>query len=260
MSRERERDLRNPSINRVTPARETELRSRAAEVSALLPGAQAVRIVSFDTTTGNPRHVISEAAPAEKGDYRKRALDFVQRISPTLGLEPTQPVEFVADPYIQQTSSGAVTVHLQQEYQGRPIFQAAQTVRFAPNGALRDATGTSITIAQEVKASPALSIQEAVRKAAEYVAVPQPDEQETTGPSGEPVHMKTIDLAGFVPKIIAMFPEKPDSPTVLEAGPFGAPIKAHLIWFPLNSDLRPAWEVTLTHELRNEMKQSKQTM
>jgi len=55
----------------------------------------------------------------------------------------------------------------------------------------------------------------------------------------------SIDLAGFEPKVIATFRDKPDLPTVLAPGPFGAEIKTSLIWFPLE-ELRLAWEVLLT--------------
>lgn len=242
----RELDRRDFSVNKVTAAQEAELQARASEVSARLPGTQQVRIASFDATTGNPRMVTSEAAPAETGNYIQRALDHVRNISGVLGLAPTQPAEFVADSHLQQTSSNAVTVHLQQQYKGIHIFQAAQAVRFAPDGTIQDTTGSSVTVAQEVPVSPKLSVQEAVLRAAEYVAVPQPDEQGATDPFGQPLNLTSVDLTGFVPKVIATFPGKPDSPTVLEAGPFGDEIKASLIWFPLGNDLRLAWEVIVT--------------
>ena len=242
----RELDRRDFSVNKVTAAQEAQLQARASEVSAHLPGTQQVRIASFDATTGNPRMIISEAAPAETGNYVQRALDYVRNISGVLGLAPTQPAEFVADPHIQRTSSNAVTVNLQQQYKGIPIFQAAQAVRFAPDGTLQDTTGSSVTVAQEVPVSPKLSVQEAVLRAAEYVAVPQPDEQGATDQFGERLNLTSVDLTGFVPKVIATFPNKPDSPTVLEAGPFGDEIKASLIWFPLGNELRLAWEVIVT--------------
>src|SRR5262249_43830620 len=111
----RELDRRDLSANKVTPLQEAELQSRAAEPSARLRGAHEVRITSFDAPTGNPRVVTSEAAPAGTADYIQRALEHVHNISEVLGLAPTQPTEFVADPHIQQTSSSAVTVHLQQQ-------------------------------------------------------------------------------------------------------------------------------------------------
>ena len=137
----REIDRRDSTVNNVTPAREAEIRSLASAVSDRLPGAHRIRITGFDARTGNPATVSSEAAPAETGNYVQRALDHVRNISRALGLTATQPAEFAADPNIQRTSSGAVAVHLQQHYKSVPVFQAAETVRFAPNGTITETAG-----------------------------------------------------------------------------------------------------------------------
>ena len=238
----REIDRRDFSVNKATPDRETEIRTIASDVSARLPGPHRLQITSFDTTTGNPRAIVSESAPAEKGNYIQRALEHIQSISPALGLAATQPAEFVADPNIQQTSSGAVTVHLQQNYKCIPIFHATQAVRFAPDGTLKDTIGSSVTIAQELAVSPKLSVQEAMLKAAQHVAVPDADEQGQIDQFGQPLNLTSVDLTGFVPKVIATFLDKADRPTVLESGPFGDEIKGGLVWFPLGNDLRLAWD------------------
>ena len=115
----REIDRRDFSRSRVSPARERELQAHASAVSDLLPGDHRIRAASFDATTGNPRVVASEAAPAEAGNYVQRAMDHLQRIKGALGLTATQPAEFVPDPHYQQTSSGAVSVHLRQHYNTR---------------------------------------------------------------------------------------------------------------------------------------------
>jgi len=70
-------------------------------------------------------------------DFRYEPIP-VRTIGRALGLAATQPMEFAADPHPQRTSSGAVTVHLQQQYKGIPIFQAAQAVRFGPERDPRD--------------------------------------------------------------------------------------------------------------------------
>jgi extracellular elastinolytic metalloproteinase len=242
----REIDRRDFSVNKVTPAREDELSTIASDVSARLPGPHRLQITDFDTSTGNPRVIVSESAPAEKGNYIQRALEHMQSISPALGLAATQPAEFVTDPNIQQTSSGAVTVHLKQNYKSIPIFHATQTVRFAPDGTLKDTVGSSVTIAQERAIAPKLSVQEAMLKAAQHVAVPDADEQGTTDQFGQPLNLTSVDLTDFVPKVIATFPDKADRPTVLEAGPFGDEIKGALVWFPLGDDLRLAWDFIIT--------------
>src|SRR5262245_32990864 len=146
MQMSREIDRRDFSSSRVSPAREHELDSQASAVSDLLPGEHRIQPSNIDAITGNPRIVTSEAAPAEAGNYVQRALDHVQRIKGALGLTATQPAEFVANPHYQETSSGAVAVHLRQYYKGIPIFQATQTVRFAPSGTLEDTAGSSVTV------------------------------------------------------------------------------------------------------------------
>jgi extracellular elastinolytic metalloproteinase len=242
----RDIDLRDFSVDRATAARRAELRSLASDISDRLPEAHRIRIESFDATTGNPSVIASDSAPAETSDYVQRALDHVQAIGRAMGLEATQPTEFVPDPNVQQTSSHAVAVHLQQQYKGIPIFQATKTVRFAPDGTLEEAAGSSVTITRETDILPRFSVQQAVLKAAEHVATPHPDEQGATDQFGEPLNLASVDLTGFEPEVIATFPDKADRPTVLEAGPFGDRIKANLIWFPLDDELRLAWEVLIT--------------
>ncbi len=242
----REVDRRDFSVNRVTPAREAEMQSRAAEASDRLPGEHTVDVVSFSAATGNPARVASRAAPAERGDYVRRALNHVQNIVGALGFAPVQPPEFVADPHAQTASSGAVTVHLQQQYKGISIFDAAQAVRFAPDGTLTETAGNSITVEGDLDVAPALSVRQAVLKAAAHVAVPDEDEQGATDEFGEPLTFTSVDLTGFEAKVVATFPDMPSQSTVIEAGPFAEPIKANLLWFPLDNNLRLTWEVVIT--------------
>ena len=242
----REIDRRDFSVRKETPAWETELISLASEVSDQMSGAHRVRIVRFDATTGNPELVASESAPVETANYVARALEHVNSIGRALGLAATQPAEFVADPHVQRTSSGAAAVHLQQRYKGIPIFQAAQSVCFDPHGALKEIAGTSITVTRESDASPKVSVHDAVVKAAQHVAVPHDDEQGLKDQFGEPLPLPSVDITGFVPEVHATFLEKAEQPTLFESGPFGARIKTSLIWFQLGDDLRLTWEVIIT--------------
>jgi extracellular elastinolytic metalloproteinase len=242
----REVDVREFTDSRVTSERAAELESRASAVSGQLPGSHRVSISEFDATTGNPAAVVSEAAPAEGDDFVRRALEHVTAISPALGLSAAQAPEFVADPSVQETSSGAKTVHLQQRYKGIPIFQAAEAVRFAPDGSVADTVGSSIAVEQELPVAPKLSVQDAVRIAAEHVAEPDDDERDQTDPFGELLASPSVDVSAFEPEIRASFPNAPEVPTVLAAGPFGADITASLIWFPLAEELRIGWSVILT--------------
>lgn len=242
----REIDRRDLSVNNLTLAREAELRSLASEVSDQLPGNHRVTIRQFDPLTGNPAVVVSEAAPAGRDNYIQRALNHLQDISLVLGLEAMQAPEFVADPQWQKTSSGAVAVHAQQQYKGIPIFQANETVRFAPDGTLQETTGSSISVSENWPVAPRLTVQQAVLQAAQQVAEPDADETEATDQFGEPLNFTSVDLSGFTPKVIASFSNQVTRDTVLEAGPFAEKIKASLIWFPLENSLRLGWEVLLT--------------
>jgi extracellular elastinolytic metalloproteinase len=241
----REIDLRNQSINRITSTRNNELIRAAREVSDMLAGEHTLSIESFDVATGNANLINSESAPAEKGNYVQRALNFVQEISPVLGFAPTQAPDFVPDPQIQTLSSGAVTVNLQQQYKGIRIFQAARTVRFNPDGALAESSGNNITISDELQVAPKLKPQEAVLKAAQFVSTPQPDEEQVDE-FGEQIPFAYVDITNYTPQIIATFTDSPRMSTVLTAGPFAEEIRANLIWFPLDDKLLLAWEVLLT--------------
>jgi extracellular elastinolytic metalloproteinase len=196
--------------------------------------------------TGNPALVTSESAPAEEGNYVHRAMDHVRGLSGVLGLAADQPKEYQADPDYQTTSSGSVAVHLQQRYKGIPIFQATETVRFEPSGAIQETVGSSITIPEELMVSSELTVEQAVLKAAQHVAVPDADEAGEKDQFGEPLVWTRVELAGWEPKVGAAFAEKPERLTVLDAGPFGEQIKARLVWLPLAGALRLTWEVILT--------------
>src|SRR2546421_1943446 len=242
----REFDRRNFSVSRITSTGQREITMRAQEISASLPGGHKLRIAKFDPTTGNPAVVVSEAAPVVQGNYVQRSLEHLQTISPSLGLARTQPVEFVPDHHIQRTSSGAAAVHLGQHFKGIRIFQASQTVRFARKGAWRETAGTSIKIAEDQAVVIRVSVSDAVMKAAQHVATPDKDELTTKDQFGEQRKMTSMDLHGFAPKLVMAFKNVADQPAVLEAGPFGDKFKASLVWFPLQEEVRLAWQVMVT--------------
>ena len=246
MSREVDRRRRRPGL--VTPERETHLRELAAEVSEeRLEGDHRLEVATVDYTTGNPAAIRSEAAPAERGNYIQRALDHLQAAGPALGLETTQPTEYVVDPSTQRTSADAVTVHAQQRYKGIPIFQAAQAVLFDPDGRLAQTVGTTVTVPHELEVAPLLSVEEAVLAAAEQVAEPHQDERGQTDEFGQPMEIPGVRLDGFLIRVTATFPDRPERPTVLAPGPFAEDIRASLTWFPMDTeDLRLGWLVVLT--------------
>lgn len=245
----REIDRRETSPPPRIENRVEEIRALASDVSDRLPGAHRVRAASLDEPTGGAAVFESDSAPAEEGDYVRRALDHLQRISPALGLTEGQPAEYAADPNPQLASSGAVTVHLQQHHQGIGIFQAAEAVRFAPDGALQETVGASIAVAGDQEVAPSLDVAEAVLAAARHVAEPDPDEEGEVDSFGEPQVVQRVDLAGFEPTVVAAFADQADRRTVLAPGPFGEEIRAGLVWFPLGDGLRLAWEVITTMPL-----------
>lgn len=242
----REMDKRDPSASQMSDSRMVELRAAASEISDRLPGSHRLRIESFDPATGNPARVVSDAAPAEKGNYVQRALGHMQEINQTMGLTAEQPAEYTADPNPQQTSSGAVTVHLQQRYKGLPIFQAATAVRFTPEGALKETVGPSFAVSGDPSSQPIVGAEEAAMAAARHIAVPDEDEMGATDQFGEPMEMASVDLEGFEPTRMTAFADSPDQATVMDGGPFERNIKASLIWFPLDGGLRLSWEVNLS--------------
>ena len=239
----RELDRRTASSSNVTTARADELTAFAAETSARLPGDQSIEVTSVDPRTGNAAVVTASHSPADEGNYVERALNFLEATNEALGFAPTQPVEFRADPHVQQTSTGAAAVNVQQQYVGINIFQASRKVRFGPDGAIQDTVGQTVTVANPIAVAPQISVTDAVRRAAEHVATPTPDEEEEVDQFGQPRRPPSVDLTGFEPSVVSAFGNDPAQPTVLAAGPFAEEIRANLVWFDLDNELRLSWEV-----------------
>jgi len=265
----KEIDRRNFASEKVSDSRKQELKSIASEVSRdVLPGEHTVKIEKFDNTTGNASLVSSESSPQpssrDNQNYIERSLEHLQNISGVLGLEETQPKEFRPDPNVQKATSNAAATHFQQQYKGVDIFQAATTVRFAPDGKIQEAAGNNITIRDDIPVTIQLDVEMAALIAARYVTADahsigrneeEEEEQEVNvDPFGQSLNKAIVELANFKPKIIATFLNQPAFPTVLDGGPLKNIIKANLIWFPLdNNYLRLAWEMIIT--LPNDMAQ-----
>jgi len=265
----RDLDRRDFSESRTSAERRRELDGLVAATSSEA-GLLSVDLPQFavdrvDPTTNNPAVITFapppreptqrlEAAPGlvadQPADFVGRALQVVDSIGAPLGLAPGQPGEFDADLSVHETTSGARIVHLEQQYKGIPIFQAAKAVRFGPDGTLDALVGRTITIDDDRDPAPKLTAEEAVMAAANFVATPDEDEQggvELTDEFGTPVPSPTVDLADFGPRVLARFLNRPEQPTVLDSGPFHEQIRANLVWFPLDiADLRLAWETVLT--------------
>jgi hypothetical protein len=230
----RELDTRDFTRNRVTPRRAMELQSLASAISDRLPGKHRIAIERLDPNTGNASHIVSHAAtPTADGNFIKRALDHVRLIGPAMGL--TSASELVADSTVQVTASGARAVILHQRHKGIAIFQARTTVRFSPDGILQDTSAQTVAVTRDASAVAKLSLLDAARIAARYIA--EPDDR-----GAEPA----VDLTGFEPTIRSAFHNVADRPSVLEPGPFGAEIRANLVWFSRDDQLALGWNLTFT--------------
>ncbi|WP_159440698.1 M36 family metallopeptidase [Mucilaginibacter sp. OK098] len=243
----RELDVRNFKKSRITTKRSATLVSAAQKVSDALPGEHRVEIKNFDAATGNASHIVSTQAPKEKGNFIQRALTHVQSIAPAMGLvEQAQAAEYVADPSTQKTSSGAVSVNLQQRYKGIPVFQAASMVRFAPDESLIDTVGNTVSVAADTLLLPNVSLKDAVITAAKYVSSPDDEDKNQKDQFGQPLIPPHVDLSNFEPKVRAAFTNTPEQSAVLDPGPFGDVIKASLVWFPEDDKVTLGWNVFLT--------------
>ena len=246
----REVDRRHYTDAPIPEGRREELRREVAQISDGLPGTHSLTVTKFDDTIGVPRVIASRGAPVETGDYVARALDHVQRLAPAFGLTAggQQAQEFQAAEQVQRTPTGAAVVHLQQELAGIPIFQATETVRFNPDGSLRDTAGSSVPVAVPPEAEPAIAAEEAVRRAAAYVA--EPSGQEESGHDhdafGEPLPPLRVDVTGFAPERVDGGEDALRRAARFRGAPFEDDITAALIWFPISDAVRLGWEVVLT--------------
>jgi extracellular elastinolytic metalloproteinase len=168
-------------------------------VSESLPGAHRIQVESVDPTTGNAAVITSDAAVPESGQYVARALRHLQRISPAMGFGPSQAPEFVADPQTQETSTGAVAVHLRQHYKGIPIYDGAATVRFDGDGRLLEVAGRSVTVEEDLPVTVTVSAEQALRIAAQHVAEPGDETDAPLDSFGQPLVDPGLDLGDFAP-------------------------------------------------------------
>jgi extracellular elastinolytic metalloproteinase len=218
------------------------LHAIAETVSDQLPGAHRIKITAFSGRTGNPSAIAARGARAKTGTWLQHATEHVRAIAPALGLRAMQAPEFRAIAHIPETGSGARVVHLHQLYKDIPIFQAALTVRYDPDGNLIDTVGETISVEHDVPAEPVLSAQEAVLRAARYVV--SASLGDAAGRLDTRRHAPQLDLAGFEPAIRGGAGGR-ERATTLDAGPFAA-IEAKLVWFNGADRLVLAWDASLT--------------
>ncbi len=242
----KELDRRDYTINRATEARKVTADASASVASEKLPGSETVRVASLSAVTGNPAAIASASAPAEKGNYVERAASHLNRLHAVMGFSATETPEFVPDDHAQETSSGAVAVHFQQRHKGIPIFQATQTVSFAPNGAILDTEGAAAPTGAGATVDPKITSEQAVQAAVKHCTTPDPEEDGKRDPYGVAHKSSYPDMSGYEPKMTTRFAASPQQHTVFEAGPFADAVKASLVWFDMGEDLRLTWEVLLS--------------
>ena len=232
----REKNVQNFSSDKLTETRKQDLIKTAETISMELPGDQSIKIEKFDHSNGHASVIVSKDAPPSDKNYVSRALNFLTKTSPAFGGSKDKPPEFVVDPIPQSTSSNATAVYAKQTLYGIRLFQSGATVRFDPKGSLVEATGSVISTPADVDVSPKLNVEQAVQKAAEYLAQPHPEDTNRTDQFGEPIKIKAIDLSNFKPVIVSTISNDPSLPTILEGAPFPDKIKANLLWFPQSED------------------------
>lgn len=247
----REYDIRDEATAETRAAgddRRRELQAAAARVSEDLPGSERVEVVSFDDTTGGAAVIVSHDARSEGGDYVRRAMEHVQRLSRALGLEPEQPTEFVPDPDYQRTSQGGVAVHLQQLHQGIQVYDGAQTVRFDPGGGLTEVAGRTHPVAVAPNAVPTVGPVEALRAALDFLAATPADAEDDTelDPFGQPLSPPSIDTDALGLEVVTGPAQQPDRATVVGCEQLDGPTTVRLLWFPVAGELRLGWEMVVS--------------
>jgi extracellular elastinolytic metalloproteinase len=194
--------------------------------------------------TGSPAAVSFEGAPPAGGSLIDHALALVSGGGAALGFATGDAPSFVPDPRIQKTSAGTSVVHLHQFYHGVPLFQMARSVQFSPDGT--DIVGDAVSMQGiEVSTEPKAEVEDAMRVAAQYLATSEENEPERTDHWGQPLPAAELDVSDYEPEALVKF-ELPAEPTVLDKGPFGDVIPAHLVLFYQGDAIRLAWNFLVT--------------
>jgi extracellular elastinolytic metalloproteinase len=234
-------DVRSFQQSQLSDERIGALHDLASQAAARLPGDAGVEITRFDATTGNAAAVRSLRAEPVAGDLVLAALRHAYAIAPAFGLAETLR-EFVPDPAVQRIASGGSVVHLHQHYKGIPVFQAELTVHFTPDRAISETVGSVIAVGGEEAGRDVLA-QDAVLTAARHVS--QPAEAPRVDQFGQSYAPATIDVTGFTPEILVAFPASVAQFTAFAPGPFGGPITASLLWFPVGNTVHLGWSISM---------------
>src|SRR6266536_5797773 len=129
----REVDTRDATFIRGEPERQDEVIAVADQVSHL-PGMPKLAVARLNPATASVAELRCAGGSPSAEERRTLAQGYVQATRSALGSAPEDVVDFVPDPVVQRTSTGAEIVHLRQMYRGVPVFQMTRTVTFASDG------------------------------------------------------------------------------------------------------------------------------
>src|SRR5262249_15977009 len=224
----------------------------AATVSNNLPGNHRVNVNRINPFTGSTENLESANAPtafsAMPGQGPANAalitlaLDHVQAVAPALGFSPTEKPEFVPDPYVKETSAGTRVVNLQQQYHGIRVVQMERGVWFEKDGTIRNVTGINVSLPTELEILPTVSLEEAAKAAAAYMASPTGGRDAWTRESLPQIN---IDVTNYRPEILGRV-AIPAQPAVLSKGPFGENVPMHLVFFYQGPTTRLGWHSVIS--------------
>lgn len=225
----------------------------AAAVSDALPGNHRVSAGRINPFTGSTDNLQSVNAPGAFGTLLGQgpndvtliglALEHVEAVAPALGFAPEEKAEYVPDPYVKLTSAGTRVVNLQQHYRGVPVFHMERAVWFESGGEIRNVAGTNVGLPPDLETLPAVSLEVAAKAAAAYVA--EPDDDQVDAWTGEKLPEIKIDISDYEPVILGRVP-LPAQPSVLDKGPFGENIPAHLVFFYQGPTTRLGWHMIIS--------------
>lgn len=225
----------------------------AAEISDALPGSHRVSAERVNPFTGSARSLQSVSAaeafvpvpglgPA-KADLIDRALEHVELTAPALGFsDPGERPEFVPDPHVKRTTTGESVVNLRQQYRGIPVFQMERAVLFGQNGAIQSVTGDSVGLPADLDTLPVVPVEVAAAAAARYVSQ---GEARVDAWTKQTVMEPSFDVSGYSPLVLGRIP-LPSQPCVLDKGPFGEYVPAHLVFFYRGPTTRLGWHMVIS--------------
>jgi extracellular elastinolytic metalloproteinase len=230
----REVDTRDATFIRGEPERQDKITAVAQQVSNG-PGMQRLAVARLNPATATVAELRCSGGSPSAEERRILAQRYVQATRSALGSSPEDIVDFVPDPVVQHTSTGAAIVQLRQMYRGVPVFQMTRTVTFAPDGRVTKVKGDHAPLPAAFDSVPVTDTVRAVQAAGTFLAEPEKEGEASQPPLPEV----------WAPGVVAAF-ALPSQPTVLDAEPFVGLTPAHLVVFYQGPTARLGWHIQLT--------------